>query len=262
MAADQIQPGLPDEQPDSTVLEGGQNRWTFLYRLGAVAALLAVFVFRRNIGAELTAFQGFGVFSVPETVPVRAVDWFELLQHNQFVGLALFEVFDLVEYALVGLIFLAVYLALRQTDRGTGLVATISAWVGIAVYFASNQAFAMLSLSEKYAAAATEAQRTALLAAGEALLALQKGTGVYTSLFLVLLAGLIFSVMMLKSGIFGRTTSIAGILANGLGLAYFPVLILAPDLIAIPFVLSPPFRMIWYFLITLQLFKLGRNEKG
>ena len=49
-------------------LELGQDRWKILYMLGAIAALLAVFVFRRNMGAELTAFRGFGVFTVPETV--------------------------------------------------------------------------------------------------------------------------------------------------------------------------------------------------
>lgn len=246
-------------------LELGQDRWKILYMLGAIAALLAVFVFRRNMGAELTAFRGFGVFTVPETVPVRAVDWFELLQADLFVGLTLLEIFDLVEYVLVGLIFLAVYMTLRQTDRGIVLLATIFAWVGIAVYFASNQAFAMLSLSNQYAVVSTEAQRALLLAAGEALLAvnnpgvLQQGTGIYLSLFLVLLAGLMLSVTMLKSGIFNKTTAVAGILANGCGLAYFPMLVIAPGLVALPFVISAPFRLIWYFLIALKLLKLAKN---
>lgn len=252
---------------NSRALESDKNRWKpiYIYRLGAVAALLAVFVFRRNIGAELSAFQGFGVFAVPETVPVRAVDWFELLQHNKFVAMALFEVFDLVEYVLVGLIFVAVYTALRLTHRTAALTATICAWVGIVEYFASNQAFAMLSLSDQYAAVSTEAQRAALLAAGEALLAvnnpgaLQQGAGIYLSLFLVLLAGLMLSVTMLKSSVFTKTTAIAGILANGFGLAYFPVLIFAPGMVALPFVISAPLRMIWYVLIALKLFKLGKN---
>ena len=240
-------------------MESGQNPWKFLYGMGGVAALIAVFVFRRNLGAELTAFRGFGIFNVPETMPAQAADWFALLQRDKFVGLALFEAFDLIEYAMVGLIFLALYTALRHIKPGATLTATTCGLVGIAVYFASNQAFAMLSLSEKYAAAATEAQRAVFLAAGEALLALQQGTGIYLSLFLVLLAGLIISVVMLKSQIFSNAAAVAGILANGFGLAYYPVLIFAPGLVALPFVLSAPFRMVWYFLIAVQLFKLGRS---
>ena len=75
-------------------------------------------------------------------------------------------------------------------------VATAFGFVGIAAYFASNQAFAMLSLSDQYAAATTDVQRSTFLAAGEALLAIHnpgtiyQGTGIYLSLFLVVLAGL------------------------------------------------------------------------
>jgi hypothetical protein len=89
------------------------SAWKALYKLGGVAALFAVFVFRRNLGAELMAFKGFGLFAVPETVPVRVAEWFALLQSNWLIGLALLNVFDLVEHALVGLIFLAVCSARR-----------------------------------------------------------------------------------------------------------------------------------------------------
>ena len=51
------------------------------------------------------------------------------------------NVFDLVEYALLGLIFLAVCAALWQTDRSAMLVATVCGLAGMMVYFASNQAF-------------------------------------------------------------------------------------------------------------------------
>ena len=40
------------------------------------------------------------------------------------------------------------------------------------------------------------------------------GTGYYTSLFLVLVAGLVFSIVMLQSDVFGKWTAVSGILAN------------------------------------------------
>jgi hypothetical protein len=181
------------------------------------------------------------------------------------IGLTLLEVFDLVEYGLVGLIFLAVSVALWKVNRGAILVAVTAGWAGIITYFSSNPAFALQALSERYAAAATETQRAALRAAGEALLGVynpgvfHQGTGIYVCLTLVPLAGLILSIVMLQDRTFNKATALTGILANGLVLGYFPVLAFASSMLALPFVLSAPLRVTWYFLMALKLFKL---EKG
>jgi hypothetical protein len=237
--------------------------WKSLYRIGAAAALIAVVFFRRNLGAELVGFRGFGIIEVLATLPSSASDWFALLQGNRLLGLALLNVVDLVNYALVGLIFLALYGALRRASKSAMSIATTTGLVGIGVYFASNQAFSLLSLSDRYAAATTEAQRYAFLAAGEALLAinnpgvLYQGTGSYVSLLFVLLAGLIISIVMLRSGVFSRTTAYAGILANGFGLSYFVALAFVPTIYAWPTILSAPFRVVWYVLIARKLLQLG-----
>jgi hypothetical protein len=129
--------------------------WKGLYRIGGVAVLIAVIVFRRNLGEELMAFRGFGVIAVPETTPSSAYDWFTLLQNNRLVGLALLNIFDLINYALVGVLFLALYGALKQANKSAMMIATVLGLVGITVCFASNQAFSMLSLSEQFAIATT-----------------------------------------------------------------------------------------------------------
>jgi hypothetical protein len=233
-----------------------------LYRIGAAAALIAVVLFRRNFGAELVGFRGFGIIEVPATLPRSASDWFVLLQGNKLLGLALLNVVDLVNYALVGLIFLALYGALRRASKSAMTLATTAGLVGIGVYFASNQAFSLLSLSDRYAAATTEAQRSMFLAAGEALLAVNnpgaiyQGTGIFVSLFFVLLAGLIISFVMLRSGMFSRTTAYMGLLANGFGLCYFVALAFVPTLYAWPTILSAPFRVVWYVLIARKLLQL------
>ena len=165
----------------------------------------------------------------------------------------------------VGLMFLALYVALRQTNKSAMFIATAAGLVGITVYFASNQAFAMLALSGRYASATSDLQRSAYLAAGEALLAtnnpaaIYQGSGIYISLFLVLLAGLIISMVMLRSDVFSKATAITGILANGFGLCYFIGLAFAWKLYWLPIPISAPFRVIWYFLIALRLFKLAKS---
>jgi hypothetical protein len=243
--------------------ETADSAWKGLYRIGGAAILIAVVIFRRNFGAEMMGFRGFGIFDVPATPPSSAIDWFTLLQNNRFVGLALLDAVDIVNYALVGLMFLALYGALKRTDTGAVTVATAFGLAGMAVYFASNQAFAMLSLSDQYATATSDAQRSALLAAGQALLAIHnpgaiyQGLGIYVSLFLVGLAGLIASIVMLRSSIFGKTTAWMGIAANGFVLGYFITLAFAPALRALPHVISAPFRIVWYVLIARRLFQLG-----
>ena len=123
----------------------------------------------------------------------------------------------------------------------------------------------MLALSERYAAATTDIQRFMFQAAGEALLAannpdsIYQGTGIYVSLFLVLLAGLITSVVMLRSDIFSKASAVVGILANGIGLCYFITLAFLPAIYWLPHPISAPFRVVWYFLIALRLFKLGKS---
>jgi hypothetical protein len=136
----------------------------------------------------------------------------------------------------------------------------------------------MLSLSDQYAAAATEAQRTTLLAAGQAMLAINRfsdpgahpGAGGYMSLLLIAAAGMITSVVMLRSDVFNRATAYVGILASGLDLAYCVAFAFVPavdsELLAVCFISAAGlFLMIWHILIGRRLFQLGadhRKEKG
>lgn len=232
-----------------------------IYRIGAFAALTAVILFRRYISAEMMASNGFGIFEVPQTTPVTAIGWFNLLQKNRFVGLVLLDVFDLVNYALVALIFLALYAVLKKTNQVTTGVATLFCLVGVAVHFASNQSFSILYLSDQYAAATSETQRSIYISAGEALLADFHGTGIHISLFLVLLAGLITSLTMFNTEIFNKMTAISGIIANSFGLTYFIVIVSAPEISWLPPTISAPFRMLWYVLIAVKLFDLAKGEK-
>jgi hypothetical protein len=253
---------IMDHSPN---IEPVDAAWRALYITGGVAALLAVFVFRRNLGAELALLVNSGIVGgVPTTPLTKAIDWFNLLLDHRWVGLTFLNVFDLVEYFLVGLIFLALYGALRRANKSMTVIATVFGLVGITVYFASNQAFAMLALSGRYAAATSDAQRSLYLAAGEALLAannpgaIYQGTGIYLSLFLVLLAGLLISIVMWRSDVFSKATAVMGILANGIGLCYFITLAFAPAIYWIPHPISAPFRVIWYFLVAMRLFKMAK----
>jgi hypothetical protein len=237
-----------------------------LYKIGAAAALIAGLIFRRNLDAEFMLLRTTGIIRIGPTAPPSAViGWFTLLQNNKLLGLTMLNLFDLVNYALVGLIFLALYVALRRASESFMAIAASLGFVGITVYFASNQSFSMLSLSSQYAAAATDAQRAMFLAAGQEELAIHnnasyQGSGIYMSFLLVSLAGLIISAVMLRSNIFSKDASYVGLLANGFGLGYYIALAFAPAMVAIPLSASALFLLAWYILIGVRLWIIGSTR--
>jgi len=232
------------------------SAWKSLYTVGGAAALIAGVIFRRNLGPEISLFSG---HAPPSTV----IDWFTLLQNNKLLGLSLLNLFDIVDYALVGLMFLALYAALRRANESYMAIATTLGFVGIAVYFASNTAFSMLSLSDQYAAATTDAQRSMFLAAGQAMLAINnpgaiyQGTGWYMSFLLLAVAGLIISAVMLRSNIFSKVTAYVGILASAFDLTCCITLAFVPAIDVFLLSASGLLLMIWHILVGWRLFQLG-----
>lgn len=230
--------------------------------------MIAGLVFRRNLAAEISLFS-------PQKQPDTVVGWFTLLQTHRLLGLAYLNIFDLVNYVLVSLMFLALYAALSQAYKSTMTIAITLGLLGIAVYLATNTAFSLLALSDQYAAAASEAQRALLLPAGQALLALNRfsspganpGSGGYLSLLLVAAAGMLASLAMLRSGRFGRVTAWVGIAACGLDLTYCLVYVFSPStdaaLLAVLFIPAAGlFYMIWHILVGWKLLRAGQFAGG
>lgn len=238
-----------------------------LYRLGAAAAWIAALLFRRNLDAEWWLFRSMGVVHTgPEAAPTAIADWFALLRTDRLLGLTLLNLFDLVNYALVGLIFLALVLAIKGDDRSGTLLAGLLCLAGVGLALASNQAIVMLSLSGQYVVVADPTQRLALLAAGQAVLAIHNRNtfagGLHPSYLFVSLAGLILAALMLKSPIFGKSTAWAGVLANAIGLGYYPLLALTPGLVYVPLSISAVFLLAWYLLAGHRLWTLGAASAG
>ena len=239
-----------------TNTETSDSNWKSLYRFGGAAALIAGVIFRRNLGPEISLFS---VQKQPGTI----IDWFTLLQNNRLLGLSYLNLFDMVDYALLGLMFLALYFALKRANKSYMAIATTLGFVGITVYFASDTAFSMLSLSNQYAAATTDVQRSMFLAAGQVVLAINnpgaiyQGTGIYMSFLLLALAGLMISVVMLRSNIFSRITAYVGILVSAFDLVYCITFAFIPAITVYLLSAAGLLLMIWHILIGLRLLRLG-----
>lgn len=145
--------------------------------------------------------------------PSAVADWFALFQRSWLLGLLSLDLLYLLNNALLVLIYLGLYAALRQGDDSWLVVALALGFIGIAAYYASNVSFEMLTLSNHYAGAATEAQRNTLSAAGHAMLATYTGTAFDVYYVLNAVALLIIAATMLRSGALGRAAAYSGLLA-------------------------------------------------
>lgn len=217
-----------------------------LYRVGAVAALAEIAII--VIQAPLFIFY-------PQ--PTTVIGHFTQLQSNVLLGLLDFDLMLILAEACSVLILLALYAALRRASPSLMTIALTLGLFGTALFFAVNPTFSMLYLSDQYQAATTEVQRASFLAAGEALWANYNGTAF--GLFFILggIASLLIAVVMLRSGIFSKTTAAVGMLMG--------VMMLVPPLpplgmvgLVLSYIVIVP-AAIWYILIARRLFLLAQG---
>jgi hypothetical protein len=112
----------------------------------------------------------------------------------------------------------------------------------------------MLYLSNQHAAATTEAQRAALLAAGEAMVAVFHGTAFQVSYILGSITGLLIAAAMLRSDVFSRATAYLRIGSSALDFGiYIPGIGLFISLFSVLFLLA------FNLLVGRRLLQLGSS---
>jgi hypothetical protein len=226
--------------------------WSGLYKLGAVTSLLILCTAVLEI---LITFLP-GGYASAETV----VDWFNLLHDNWFLGLRNLGLLNIAMTALSIPMFFALCMAHWKVNPKYSALAMIISFIGVAVFYATNRAFAMLDLSAQYAAASTDAQRAVLEAAGQALLAVGQShtPGTFIGFCLSEIAGILISFVMLRGGIFSKHTACAGILGFGMLLVYEICQSFVPgsSSFALIFALiGGILNLVWYALIAQRLWK-------
>jgi len=226
--------------------ETADSTWRSLYKAGAFAALLSVVFFPIQI-----------IVFIVNPPPYTVIGWFALFQNNQLVGLLDLDLLLIVDEVLVILIFLALYAALKRVSESYMVIGTVLGLISAILFITSNPAFAMLSLSNQFAASGTEAQRTILLAAGQATMATWKGSAFQVGYFIGSIAPIIISIVMLRSKLFSKATAYLGIISNVIALGIY-----VPTIGVYISVFSVVFLWAWYILLARRLFQLGQSDNG
>lgn len=236
--------------------ETSDNKYKSLYKLGGVASLIV---------AVLTLIEVivFALYPQPSTL----LDWFILFRSNKIIGLLDFWGLEVPMYIMFIFVFLALYIVLRRANEALMAIALIFALLGVGIFLATNNSFSMLSLSNQYTAATTDMDRSAILAAGQAVLAntSQRAVGGFNmGLFLVSAAGLIVSAVMLQSNTFSKFTAYVGIVANTLSLIDYLRQVLTSSVAIALLVILPNalLLVIWFALVGRRLYQLGSSDLG
>jgi hypothetical protein len=224
-------------------LENSDSEWKILYKIAGIAAIItAVF-----IPVQIIVF-------ITNPPPSLVIDWFALFNTNRLVGLLDMDLLLVFDTVLSIPIILALYFALRNTNKSIMTLALAFAFIAFAAYFASNTTFDMASLSRQYGAAATEAQKSTYLAAGQAIMTNYTGTAFQINYFLGAVTLIMMSSVMLRSNIFSKPTGYLGIIANVIALGLY-----VPKVGVYISVFSVLFLWVWYILIARKFLQLGKT---
>jgi hypothetical protein len=186
---------------DAQAVVDDVDRWRGLVLTGASAALASVLM----IVVQIAIY----VVSPP---PEGTRGMYELLVDEPVLGLIALDALYVVSNLLAFLVYLGLAVLLWRVSRSAVVVALAFGVLGMSAYMASPRAVEMLSLAHDYAEAG-QAERAALLAVGDGMLATWTGTAFDIYYFFNLVTLLVLAVLMYRSSVFTRTTAVWGLVA-------------------------------------------------
>jgi hypothetical protein len=191
-----------------------------LFAIGGVAALL-----------QLTTILAMAiVMATLGQKPTSAEEYFTIQQGSRLASILRGDLLTLILIGLYLGTIPALYAALRPVSPVYAALAALFTLIAVTGAFATESTFSLLYLGDRYAAAAGPAERARFLAAGEAVIAsdMWNSSAAYMGGLLLQGAGVMISVIMLRSRDFSRVTAYAGLLGNGFDLAQHTVHPFAP----------------------------------
>jgi hypothetical protein len=232
--------GMSQSEPDPVAnAQSEDDRWFWLYKIGGVAALLSLVI----IPISMVAYFVWPPF--PD-------DIFAVIQNDRLAGLMSLDFMYLLSNLFAIPLFLVLYVTLKRVNESLAAIALALGFVGLVCIVTSRPILEMFVLSDRYAAATTDARRALYLAAGEATLALFHGTAFNVHYVLGPASLLISSFLMLRSDIFGNKAAYVGIVTN---IVVFGLYV--PQIGVYISLLSVVGYLIWYILIARRLLQLN-----
>ena len=178
-------------------------------RLYVVAGLAAFLAMLANVVDIVLGFGGEMVTYGAKP----AVEWFDVFQRTPFEGLYALGILNIVYMLSMLPVYVGMLVVHRHTHPVSAGFALLLSVLATGIYLSSNAAVPMLELAHQHAVATADAQRWALVGAGEGVLARGEDftPGTFVGLFLSGVAAIVVSIVMLRGRVFSRINAWAGI---------------------------------------------------
>ncbi|MFW6275881.1 MAG: DUF4386 family protein, partial [bacterium] len=146
--------------------------------------------------------------------PTNIEDWFSLFNNNLIIGLISFDFLYMLSMIASIFLYIALYFALVEQHKTLSLFAVIIGLIGLTIYFPSNTSIEMLSISKQYFNAQSDSAKELLVASGQTLYSIWKGTSYSVYYVLNGIALILFFLAMIKDNKFRKSTSYIGLTAG------------------------------------------------
>ena len=239
-------------------IKNSDKQWKSIYRLGCVTTIIALsFIFLDVVIGNIT---GGNLSALPQT----AIDRFDEFNTNRLLGLYNLDLLNIIVQIILIPTFFSLYASHREVNNAYGLLALIIFLFGSVIMLSNNTALPMLELSNKFNSSAIETQKAFYAAAGESMLAqgAHGSPGIFLGFFIPNIANLIFSVVMLKGGVFSKINSWFGIVGSILMLLYVVLVNFGSGVENMATLFAMPGGLLliaWMIMFTIKLFKLGSH---
>jgi hypothetical protein len=233
------------------------NSWKRIYKFGAVAALIAMSANLADI------ILGFGGTDMVTYGTKSAVEWFAVYQDSWFRGVYALGILNIVYMVAMLPVYFALFGAHFEKQAIAAGLTLIVFLTAMSMYISNNAAIPLLVLSGKYSLAATDLQRTILVAAGEAVLSRGEDftAGSFVPLFLSGLAAICISIIMLRGGIFGKVNAWIGIVGFTFLSLFTIIATFVPALYSFAFYflgsIGGLLALSWFTLLARRFFQLA-----
>jgi hypothetical protein len=217
--------------------------------VGFIAGMLAVFVFRRNLAAEASMLNYIGYLPSELNDAEITTGMIQRLFSTPLIGLLYFGFFDLINVALVAVLFIPVFILCFERSKASALIGFLAIFGCLALYTASNESpFFLQNLDNSAAISLALSHRSQFAALA------------YAALLLFYSFGLFMTIAMRRMRVFSKFTFVIGLMMNSIGLAYFPLNVLTPEYGFLAIVLAAPFTVVWHANIAFNLLKERRKQ--
>jgi hypothetical protein len=147
-------------------------------------------------------------------MPEDALGFITLMHDNPVMGLLHMDLLYILNNTFLIFFYFLLFMTLNPKNKTMLNIALITGIVGAILYYTSNRSVEMLLLSDKYFSTTDPTLRLSYIAIAESYLDIWKGTAFNTYYVLSAISLILFSIEMLKSSFYKRSTGIIGLISG------------------------------------------------